>query len=56
LDLNLISRFKILDRIADIRKNEHVIQAMLDDDSNFYTVVFSGEDYPKVLKYRLLFE
>ncbi len=56
LDLNLISRFKILDMIAVIRKKEYVIQATLDDDNNFYVVVFSEADYPKVVKYRLLFE
>ncbi|MCW1310116.1 MAG: 6-bladed beta-propeller [Candidatus Parvarchaeota archaeon] len=53
LDLNLISRFKISDRIADIRKKEYVIQAIIDDDNNFYIVVFSEEDYPKVVKYKL---
>ncbi len=55
LDLNLISRFKILDRVGDIRKKENVIQAIIDDDNNFYIVIFSEGDYPKVLKYKFLF-
>lgn len=56
LDLNLISRYRLLDTIADTKKGEYIIQSMVDDDNNLYTIVVFEEDYPKLIKYRFIFD
>jgi hypothetical protein len=56
LDLNLISRYKLLNTIADIRKEENVSQIMVDNDNNLYAMVISKVDYPKLLKYKRIFD
>jgi hypothetical protein len=54
LELNLISRYKLLDMIADISKGNHVSQIMIDNDNNLYAMVIFKEDYPQLAKYRLI--
>lgn len=56
LDLNLLARYKILTPIADLKKGEYVIQAMVDNENNFYVMVICRQDFPKLLKYKLIFE
>lgn len=56
LDLNLISRYRLVDKIADSKKGEYIIQSLVDDDNNLYTIMVFEEDYPKLIKYRLIFD
>jgi hypothetical protein len=56
LDLNLVSRHKLLNIIADISKGNHVREIIIDDDRNLYALVISEEDYPQLVKYKLEFE
>jgi hypothetical protein len=56
LDLNLISRYKLLDIIADIRKGDYVWQIMIDNNNNLYAMVISKVDYPKLVKYKLIID
>lgn len=55
LNLNLISRYKLLNIIADIRKEDYVWQIMIDNDNNLYAMVISKEDYPQLVKYKLIY-
>jgi hypothetical protein len=55
LDLNLLSRYKLLNIIADIRKGEYAYQIMVDNDNNLYAMVIFKEDYPQLVKYKLIF-
>jgi hypothetical protein len=54
--LNLISRYRLLNTIADIRKGDYVIQSLVDNDNNLYAMVISKEDYPQLVKYKLIFD
>jgi hypothetical protein len=54
LDLNLISRYKLLNTIADIKKEENVSQIMVDNDNNLYAMVISKVNYPQFVKYKLI--
>jgi hypothetical protein len=56
LDLNLTSRYRLLNTIADIRKGDYVIQSLVDNDNNLYAMVISKEDYPQLVKYKLIFD
>jgi hypothetical protein len=56
LDLNLLSRYKLLNIIADIRKGDYARQIMVDNDNNLYAMVIFKEDYPQLLKYKLIFD
>ena len=58
LDLNLISRYKMPNIISDVKKGEHIRmgRVMIDKDNYLYASVQSKEDYPKVVKYKLIFE
>jgi len=58
LDLNLISRYKMPNIISDVKKGEHIRMGdvMIDNDNYIYASVQSKEDYPKVVKYKLIFE
>lgn len=56
LDLNLLSRYKLLNIIADIRKGSYVIQGTVDNDNNLYAMVIFEEDYPQLVKYKLIFD
>jgi len=53
-DLNLISRYKLSDIIADISKKNHVSQVKIDNDNNLYTMVIYKDDYPQLAKYKLI--
>lgn len=55
MQLNLLSRYKLLDKIAELNKGEYVYQTFVDNDDNFYAMVIHKEDYPKLVKYRLSF-
>jgi hypothetical protein len=55
LDLNLISRYKLLNMIADIRKGDYAYQTMVDNDNHLYAMVKFKEDYPQLVKYKLIF-
>lgn len=54
LELNLISRYKLSDMIADISKGNHVSQIVIDNDNSLYAMVIYKEDYPQLVKYKLL--
>ncbi len=56
LDLNLLRRYKLLDTIAELKKGEYIMQTLVDNDNYLYAMVICKEDYPKLVKYRLLFE
>jgi hypothetical protein len=58
LDLNLISRYKMPNIIADVKKGEHigVGEVMIDNDNYLYAAVISEESYPQLVKYKLIFE
>ena len=56
LDLHLISRYKLLNTIADFSKGNYVKQIMIDDDDNLYALVINKEDYPQLVKYKLIFD
>jgi len=56
LDLNLISRYKLLNIIADIRRGDYVWQIMIDNDNNLYAMVIFKEDYPQLVKYKLVLD
>jgi hypothetical protein len=56
LDLNLISRYKLLNIIADISKGNYVRQLIIDNDNNLYGMVISEENYPQLVKYKLIFD
>ena len=58
LNLNLISRYKMPNIISDVKKGEHIRMGdvMIDNDNYLYASVQSKEDYPKVVKYKLIFE
>jgi hypothetical protein len=56
LDLNLISRYKMPNMIADARKEEHIGQVLIDNDNNLYATVISEENYPQLVKYKLIFD
>jgi hypothetical protein len=56
LDLNLISRYKLLEMIADISKGSHIDQIMIDNDDYLYAMVISKENYPQLVKYKLIFD
>jgi len=55
LDLNLISRYKLSSVIADLKRENFVFQIMIDNDNNLYAMVLSKEDYPQLVKYKLIF-
>jgi len=55
LGLNLLSRYKLLNKIADIRKGDYAYQIMVDNDNNLYAIVIFKEDYPQLIKYKLIF-
>ena len=55
LELNLLSRYRLLDIIADIKEGNHVSQIMIDNDNNLYAMVIYKEDYPQLVKYKLIF-
>ncbi len=54
LELNLLSRFRLLDMIADIGEGNHISQVVIDNDDNLYAMVIYKEDYPQLVKYKLL--
>jgi hypothetical protein len=56
LDLNLTSRYRLLNIIADLGKGDYVVQSMVDNDNNLYAMVISKEDYPQLFKYKLIFD
>ena len=56
LDLNLISRYKMPHIIVDVRKEEYIDQALIDNDNNLYATVISQENYPQLVKYKLIFD
>jgi len=56
LDLKLISRYKLSNIIADLNKGDYVSQIMIDNDDNLYAMVISKEDYPQLVKYKLIFD
>jgi hypothetical protein len=58
LDLNLISRYKMPNIISDVKKGEHIRMGdvMIDNDNYIYASVQSKEDYPKVVKYKLILD
>ena len=58
LDLNLISRYKMSNIITDVKKGEHIGMGdvMIDNDNNLYATVISKENYPQLVKYKLIFE
>jgi len=53
LDLNLISRYSLLNTIADFSKGNRIWQIMIDNDNNLYAMVINKEDYPQLVKYKL---
>lgn len=53
LNLNLISRYRLLNVIADHKKGDYIYQSLVDDDNNLYAVVISKEDYPQLVRYKL---
>ena len=57
LDLNLISRYKMKNIIA-VKKGEYIRMGavMIDNDNNLYAAVISKENYPQLVKYKLIFE
>ena len=55
LDLNLISRFKLSNVIADMRDENHIMQIMIDDDNDLYAMVIYKEDGPQLVKYKLIY-
>jgi len=55
LDLNLTSRYKLSRMIVDARKEEYISQAMVDNDNNLYAMVIFKEDYPQLVKYKLIY-
>ena len=56
LDLNLLSRYKLLNIIADISKGDYAYQIMVDNENNLYAMVISKNDYPQLVKYKLFFD
>ena len=56
LDLNLISRYKMPNIIADARKEESIGQGLIDNDDYLYATVISQENYPQLVKYKLIFD
>lgn len=56
LDLNLISRYKMPNIIADAGKEESIGQGLIDNDDNLYVTVKSQENYPQLVKYKLIFD
>jgi len=56
LDLNLISRYKMPNMIANARKEEYIGQVLIDNDNNLYATVISKENYPQLVKYKLIFD
>jgi hypothetical protein len=56
LDLNLISRYKMPNIIANAKKEEYIGQLMVDNDNNLYATVISKKDYPQLVKYKLIFD
>jgi hypothetical protein len=58
LDLNLISRYKMPNIISDVKKGEHIRMGdvMIDNDNYLYASVQSKENYPQIVKYKLIFE
>lgn len=58
LDLNLISRYKMPNIISDVKKGEHIGMGdvMIDNDNYLYAAVISKENYPQLVKYKLIFE
>jgi len=56
LDLNLLSRYRLQNIIADLRKGDYVIQSRVDNDNNLFAMVISKEDYPHLVKYKLIFD
>lgn len=56
LDLNLISRYKMPNMIADVKKGDHLGQVLIDNDDNLYATVISSESYPQLIKYKLVFD
>ncbi len=56
LDLNLISRYKMPNIIADAGKEESIDQGVIDNDDNLYATVKSQENYPQLVKYKLIFD
>ncbi len=58
LDLNLISRYKMPNIISDVKKGEHIRMGdvMIDNDNYLYALVQSKENYPQLVKYKLIFE
>ena len=55
LDLNLLSRYRLLNIIADISKGDYAYQIRVDNDNNLYAIVIFKEDYPQLVKYKLIF-
>lgn len=55
LDLNLISRYKLLNTFVDIKNGDYISQIMLDNDDHLYAMTIHKEDYPQLVKYKLKF-
>jgi hypothetical protein len=56
LDLNLMSRYRLLNVLTDISKGDYAYQVRIDNDNNLYAMVSSKEDYPRLFKYKLIFD
>jgi hypothetical protein len=56
LDLNLMSRYRLLNVLTDIRKGDSAYQVRVDNDNNLYALVLSKEDDPRLFKYKLIFD
>lgn len=55
LDLSLISRYRLLEMIADISKGSYVNQIWIDNDDFLYAMVLNQEDYPQLVKFKLIY-
>jgi len=55
LGLHLLARYRLLSIIADLKNGDYVYQSMVDNDNNLYAMVISKEDYPHLVKYKLIF-
>jgi hypothetical protein len=55
LHLILLARYRLQNVIADLKKGNYVYQSFVDNDNSLYAMVISKEDYPHLVKYKLIF-
>lgn len=55
LDLNLIERYRMKNNIADPKKKEYITHIVVDHENYLYALISSAEEYPRLVKLKMIF-